>query len=196
MSVSGSANHFAPPRAHVHDRHDHSEGDQPPLVDATRGSRLLASILDTLPFVGVGFVAGFLVAFQKARGGSLPTILLCAVLILALIGFTVYSGLLVYREGQSWGKKVAGIRVVRADGSRVTFGRFLFLRWLPLGLLGLIPFMRIGNIIGLVNALAIFRDPPRCLHDHIADTKVVTAESSPYATLDGSRGDHLRTISF
>ncbi len=34
----------------------------------------------------------------------------------------------------------------------------------------------------------IFGAAHRCLHDYIADTQVVTAESSPNATLEGSRG--------
>ena len=40
--------------------------------------------------------------------------------------------MLVYLYGQTFGKRMMDIRVVRIDGSRVTFARFVFLRWLPL----------------------------------------------------------------
>jgi hypothetical protein len=44
-----------------------------------------------------------------------------------------------------------------------------------------------GYLVTLVDALMIFGAASRCLHDLIADTQVVTAESSPNATLEGSR---------
>ena len=33
----------------------------------------------------------------------------------------------------------------------------------------------IGSLVGLIDALLIFRDNRRCLHDNIADTMVVVA---------------------
>ena len=105
--------------------------------------------------------------------------------------------MLVYRYGQTVGKRMMGIRVVRTDGGRVAFGRFIFLRWLPLTLLGLVPLVR--YFIGLVDSLLIFRASSRCLHDDIADTQVVTAGSSVDATLNGDAkyaGASLRTIAF
>jgi uncharacterized RDD family membrane protein YckC len=114
---------------------------------------------------------------------------------LATVAFFIYSAVLVYRYGQTVGKRVMGIRVVRTDGSRVTFGRFIFLRWLPLFIVGVIPW--IGYISGLLDLLLIFRDSHQCLHDNIADTRVVTAATSEGATLaGGSYGANLRTISF
>ena len=77
------------------------------------------------------------------------------------------------------------IRVVRVDGSRVSFARFVFLRWLPLAIVGCIPF--VGGIVALIDPLLIFRESRRCLHDDIADTQVVTAASSVDATLRGDR---------
>jgi uncharacterized RDD family membrane protein YckC len=87
-----------------------------------------------------------------------------------------------------------GIRVVRTDGTRVGFGRFIFLRWLPVMLLGMIPLL--GYVVSLLDVLLIFRENRLCLHDNFADTKVVTATTSEGATLLGSSGVQLRTISF
>ena len=61
---------------------------------------------------------------------------------------------------------------MRADGTPVTLSRVIFLRWLPVVLLGMIPF--VGRVVGLVDALLIFRTERRCLHDNIADTIVIT----------------------
>jgi uncharacterized RDD family membrane protein YckC len=41
------------------------------------------------------------------------------------------------------------------------------------GIIGAIPYL--GGIYGLVDALFIFRDDRRCVHDHIAGTRVVKA---------------------
>ncbi len=82
------------------------------------------------------------------------------------------------------------------DGSRVSFARFFFLRGLAIGIIGAIVggiggalhFRFAGNIVTLVDYLMIFGASSRCLHDLIADTRVVTAASSPHATLEGSQG--------
>ena len=104
--------------------------------------------------------------------------------------------MLLYKYGQTIGKKALGIRVVRMDGSRVSFARFFFLRGLAMAVIAWIvsavgiaihiPY--IGNLVSLVDYLMIFGAAHRCLHDYVADTQVVTAESSPNATLEGSRG--------
>ena len=39
-------------------------------------------------------------------------------------GLGVFNIVRVYRRGQTWGKKVMGIRIVRTDGHRRSFARF------------------------------------------------------------------------
>jgi len=195
--MSDIQNPFAPPRAVVGD-HGLEEVE---MVTATRGSRLAATIIDVLPYAGIGIAAAVMLpayaAYRRHVGGGADIGAVGAIFGLAVFGgivaYLVYSISLVYRYGQTFGKKLMGIRVVRMDGSRVTFARFFFLRYLPVGLLGAIP--GIGAIVGLLDALLIFRDSSRCLHDDIADTRVVTAASSPRATLEGSRVE-LPTIKF
>jgi len=112
------------------------------------------------------------------------------------IGWTIWNIVLLYKYGQTVGKKVMGIRVVRMDGSRVSFARFFFLRGLAIGVIGAVVggiggAMHIkfaGNIVTLVDYLMIFGAARRCLHDFIADTQVATAASSPNATLAGISG--------
>ncbi len=203
MSSIGTQNPFAPPRALVEDQYD----SQAQMLPATRGARFAAILIDGLApgVVVVGLLAAVaLPAYhnyvQRAKG--LPTGgssyagagALMVILGLAMVAFFIYSAVLVYRYGQTFGKRLMGIRVVRTDGSRVTFARFIFLRWLPLAVVGLVPY--IGGLVGLVDALLIFRDSKLCLHDNIADTMVVTAASSESATLGGSSGAQLRTANF
>jgi uncharacterized RDD family membrane protein YckC len=80
------------------------------------------------------------------------------------------SYLLVTR-GQSLAKIILKMRILRPDGSRVSAGRIIGLRYFVPGLINGIPF--VGWIFSLVNPLMIFRSSRRCLHDDIADTIVV-----------------------
>ena len=209
MSGAIAQNRFAPPRADVEDQQD----VEARMVDAGRGDRFLAVLIDGLtPMIAVILilVAVAVPAYERYKQARVPGIEppppgsghhLTAMWAffggIAVVGWIVYSIVLVYLYGQTFGKRMMNIRVVRIDGSRVTFARFVFLRWLPLFIVGCVPF--IGSVVGLIDPLLIFRDSRRCLHDDIADTKVVTAASSAEATLHGDQkyaGAGLRTISF
>ena len=196
-------NPFAPPRAAVDDHYD----TQVELVEANRGARFVAVLIDGFAplIVIIGILAAVaLPAYHSyvQRSKGLPVaqdsgtglILVASFAGLAMLAFVIYSISLVYRYGQTIGKRVMGIRVVRTDGSRVAFSRFVFLRWLPMFIVGIIPW--IGYLSGLVDALLIFRDSHQCLHDNIADTRVVTAASSESATLAGASTRPLRSANF
>ena len=197
MSDYNAPNPFAPPRAAVDDGYTPEDS----MVTAGRGARFGAMILDVLPYGAIGIVAAIAmpayVAYTRSHGGSTDGSAGLAVVGglagLGLLAFMIYSASLVYLYGQTFGKKLMGIRVVRMDGSRVAFSRFFFLRYLPVALLSSIPV--VGSIVALVDCVLIFRDSSRCLHDDIADTQVVTAASSPRATLAGSRME-LPTIRY
>lgn len=205
MSSIGAQNPFAPPRALVEDQID----TQVEMVEATRGARFAATFIDGLALGVIGIVAAVALpayaTYQKRAaalgtgghasvGGSVIAVVIGLVAFAAMVGVFVYTAVLVYRYGQTIGKRVMGIRVVRTDGARVGFGRFILLRWLPITILGLIPLL--GYVISLLDALLIFRENRLCIHDHFADTKVVTAATSEGATLLGNSGVQLRTISF
>ena len=201
MTDTTAQNPFAPPRAPVQD-HFNAPGE---MVMATRMSRLLAVLIDISPGFVIGIVALVMAAVMlpgvfsghfDPRTASLATFgTLFLVFFVGIIAWTVWTIVLLYKYGQTVGKKVMGIRVVRMDGSRVTFARFFFLRGLAMGviswivsLVGLAIHLHfLGNLVSLVDALMIFGAAHRCLHDYVADTRVVTAESSPNATLEGSQ---------
>lgn len=109
----------------------------------------------------------------------MPALALFTALQLALLGIQIY---LLTSRGQSLGKILLGVRVVRADdGEKPGFLRGWLLRELPSGaiqgLLQLVPvvgfFLRFAFVT--TNYLMIFREDRRCLHDFIAGTRVVRA---------------------
>jgi hypothetical protein len=57
------------------------------------------------------------------------------------------------------------------NDDRASLGRLFGLRMLVPGFIGAVPL--IGPFFSLADALFIFGEPRRCIHDYIADTKVV-----------------------
>lgn len=166
------ANLYAPPQAEVRDIVDPGA-----TVMAERGTRLGASILDGLifgalvylPFLVVGGVGAM--AASASNEPASPGIL-GAGLVLAIVGFAVWAWFTVrslLRNGQSIAKKMLGIKVVRRNGTAVSFGRLFWLRNVLVWALSLIP------LFSFVDSLFIFGESRQCLHDRIADTVVLKA---------------------
>ena len=147
---------------------------QPPLAE--RGERFVANFLDRLapaiPMI-IGFVVGGLVMGNAGNGEGMAAVAGFGLMIglgflgaLAVLGFQLY---LLATTGQSLGKRAMGIKVVRTDGSPADVMRVIFLRNVVPELIGMVS----CNLFSLVDPLIIFTDERRCLHDHIADTKVI-----------------------
>jgi uncharacterized RDD family membrane protein YckC len=178
--VTPANNNYAPPKSEVADVVPDDD------IKASRGSRLGASIVDSLiifvPMIPAYFAAIPLIvkagpAVQRnafavwgviaSTGGWFYLGLLWAVAIL------IINGILAYRHGQSIAKKWLGIKDVRTDGSRVSFARIFWLRNVLNTCFSFIPL--IGGLYGLIDVLFIFGSAKRCVHDYIADTIVVRA---------------------
>lgn len=168
-------NIYAPTEVRVDDVQ--AEGD---LELATRLSRLGAAIVDGL-IIGVPFYIVFFMVVpdpfglaSSANQGFVAQFMFSLVMFLCAFAiYAVVNWIPLEATGQTWGKKLLNIRIVRSDGSPVGARRVLFRRYLPMQSAAMIPF--IGTIIGLVNTLLIFRESRKCLHDDIADTVVVKA---------------------
>ena len=142
---------------------------------ASRGKRLGAALLDGVINVICALpIIWSLSMGDEVRQGIKPAApamgLLVLGLVLLLAAFVV-NCLMVHRTGQTIGKRMLDIAIVRTDGSQMSLSRYIFVRALPVGLLGAIPYL--GWIVSLVDPLLIFGTERRCLHDMIADTIVV-----------------------
>jgi uncharacterized RDD family membrane protein YckC len=170
MQDNVTANPYAAPTARI---------EQPleqfgELNKASRGTRLGAYLLDAF-IVGVWaipfYVATFSATYTRTPDAA-PGMFSWLGLMVA-VGLVIYNFVLLHRSGQTIAKKWLGIRIVRNDGSRAGLGRIFALRMLVPGIIGAIPF--VGIVFTLVDALFIFGDERRTLHDRIADTIVVDA---------------------
>lgn len=159
-------NPFAPPRAEVAD-----VAVAGPVL-AGRGNRFLAALIDMViqivVFFGLAWLVGVNAFDEQASVGKQVLLGL-----MGMVLFLLIQGPLLVRQGQTWGKKALGIRIVRSDGSRASPGRVLGLRYVVGWLITTIPVL--GMFYALVDSLLIFRASRKCLHDNIADTIVVTA---------------------
>ncbi|MFK7992450.1 MAG: RDD family protein [Sandaracinaceae bacterium] len=143
-----------------------------PLASPQR--RLAAVMLDgALGVVPLTLVAGL---SRALRSSPLMLYGLLAVLVLTLIVGGVNLWLLA-RHGQSIGKRLLGLRIVRTDGARATLARLLFARIVVPGALGAIPF--VGPLFALVDGALVFSDERKTLHDRIADTLVIDVRDTP-----------------
>lgn len=85
--------------------------------------------------------------------------------------FFVLHGASLYQRGQTIGKRLMGIAIVTLDNQKPAFFPLIAQRYMSQWLLGMVPL--VGPLLRLVDVLLIFRADKRCLHDHIAKTKVI-----------------------
>jgi uncharacterized RDD family membrane protein YckC len=169
-------NPYAPPKSDV------NVGTQAPAVEgklAERGTRFFSQMVDGLILLVV-LVPALIAGMQNGvfRGGG-PTVLFRAftagatgaVSGLAWLGLVLFQAYLVTTTGQSIAKRWFRIKIVKLDGSPVNFVSGVLLRSWLLAVLQQIP--GINMFAGLLDALFIFRQDRRCIHDLIAGTKVI-----------------------
>ena len=166
-------NPYAAPKAVVADISTGAASDP-----ADRIVRLAAAILDGIIVMAIVYIpllmgggASIYMSILMGREPEVGTAFAIWSLI-AFVGFVAWvwiTCVLVARNGQTIAKKLIGIKVVRSDGSKASLGRIFWLRNFVNGLLGIIPFYQ------LVDILFIFGDQRQCLHDKIADTIVIKA---------------------
>lgn len=157
---------------------------EPSASLAGRGSRLGAYLLDQLIAL-VLILPGLwklLQPFMKdLEAGNAPTPeeLLANIapalplLIIPLLAFVIVQVVMLVKNGQTIGKKMLGIRIVKLDGSNPSFTNVIIMRGILPGLIGGIPM--VGPAFSLIDVLLIFREDHRCVHDMIAGTIVVKA---------------------
>lgn len=99
------------------------------------------------------------------------------------VTFFALHGYLLSRYGQTLGKRMLGIAIVTLDNRVPEFFPLIAQRYLTQWLAGMVPV--IGILLRLIDVLAIVRPDRRCIHDHIAKTKVIDLRI-PVVHSDGS----------
>lgn len=146
---------------------------------AGRWERLGASFIDGFMMLiimmpAMWFGGYFTAVFTAAREGeTVSTGLSLGWMAVSFILFALIQGYPLLRNGQTWGKKLVGIRIVDMDGDVPALAPLLVKRYLVGTLIAQVPVL--GMLYGFTDSLFVFRQDRRCIHDHIAGTQVVAA---------------------
>ena len=163
-------NPYQAPSAHVEDINDIDN-----IELAGRGTRLGAVLIDAstvmVPLLAMLVPIIFFAKQGDAMGGA--AIIAISVGALGMLALIVINLVMLHRTGQTIGKRLLGVKILRTDGSRAGLARIFFLRMFVPGMIGGVPF--VGFIFSIVDPLFIFQESRRCVHDLIADTIVVQA---------------------
>jgi len=161
-------NPYAPPKAPVQDIAPPDAPHTLPL--ALRRTRLWALLVDMVPMIAVLALLNALTPWEwlKPEPDVVDTLLN---LVVGLSVFLALHGWFLATRGQTLGKALLRLRMVRPDGSPASFARLAGLRYSLPYVFVAIPV--VGLLYSLVDCLCIFGKARRCLHDRIADTVVV-----------------------
>lgn len=161
---------FAPPQAVVDDIQLETQSL------AGRWARLAAALIDVaiamtalLVIQRIPAIKHLAPSLDESSGGMTTFFLQMA--LFSVVIFLIVQAWPLLSRGQTVGKMICGLRIVRSDGARVGAWRLLGLRY-GIGFL-MNATGAIGSFYGLLDCLLIFRKSRKCLHDSIADTKVI-----------------------
>lgn len=131
---------------------------------------LISSLPLTIPMIIIFGFDGIKELYIKY--GILYTLL---ILIAGQLVFFLVNGRLLYKYGQSIGKRFLEIKIVDLQGNVPELFRSYGLRYFVPSLFPLLPFL--GGLISLTDILFIFRKDRRCMHDHLASTRVINCSN-------------------
>ncbi len=167
--TSSSENPYAAPQAQV----EPEARLEQPL--ASRWLRLAGVLLDTVILLVLTIPVMIYFIWDRIEEGlTVPEEFAWAAFSMGV--FLLCNGYLLFRNGQTLAKSILGTQIVSVHTGRPIGGVGLILkRYFIPAIFGVIPGLK--YIYGLLNVLLIFRDDKRCLHDHIAGTKVIRLRS-------------------
>ncbi len=133
---------------------------------ASKFDRLVAEVIDVALLWGPEAIAFFFLSKQIDAGH--PSLLLISLMAGYCLAVLLIQMMLLIRHGQTVGKKVRDIRIIRQlDGMNGGFMTNVMLRSIGNQALRFFPFY------GILDVLFIFTSRNRCLHDRLAGTLVV-----------------------
>jgi uncharacterized RDD family membrane protein YckC len=135
---------------------------------ASRGKRFVGALVDSL-FLMLGAAPGFVLVIATADGNEELSMLAVAAMLGGMLIVGIVNWVMITNSGQSIGKRLLGMQIIKIDtGELPGFVHGVLLRsWVP----ALIN--QACNLFGLIDALWIFGEERRCLHDLIAQTVVI-----------------------
>lgn len=146
-------------------------------VLATRGARLIAWIFDlaflALALLMITILEGRDIASLLTEPRSLSRLGEIADLLPPALLYFLVNGYLLSKRGQSVGKFLVGIKIVDVRGTQSGLVKLFLIRWLPFYTIQMVPV--IGQIVFVLDVIAILRNSRRCLHDSLVKTTVVVA---------------------
>lgn len=139
---------------------------------AGRWSRLVATLVDVI-FVGLIllpllYFAGIFETLLEEDESLAQTLMLSFI---SSVIFLVLNGWLLVKQGQTIGKVIFNIKIVRRDDSLADIYQIIGLRTILFAVLTASE--KIGMLFLILDSLFIFRSDRRCIHDLVAGTKVV-----------------------
>lgn len=151
--------------------------DDAPLADL--GSRFFAKLIDNaLVFIPIVLAGVLSVPFAGEPGEDPPpaVLLFMGLALLVVFVLQIYQWIQIASVGQSIGKSLLGIKIVKVDGSPVDFISGVLIRiWVPNFAMGVLNQCCMGWVIVLADAIPALQPDRRAIHDHLAGTKVVVA---------------------
>ena len=144
---------------------------------ASLSDRLAAALLDfliiTIPFIAVLIVGYKFINFAEALG-KFGLVFNLINLFVSQSLFLLINANLLRKNGQTVGKKIMSIKIVDTNNRIPPFFESYVLRYFVPALLMFVPVF--GLVMALIDFLLIFSRERKCVHDHLAGTKVVSIE--------------------
>lgn len=146
-----------------------------PQVDntASLGKRFQAMVIDVVIMMACIFPYASRIGLMEIaeKQSAIPPELALKLVVFQLIMFFVLHGFFLHQYGQTIGKRIIGIAIVTMDNQKPALLTLIVQRYISQWLMGMVPV--VGILLRLADVLFIFRADKRCIHDHLAKTKVI-----------------------
>ncbi len=143
---------------------------------ATLGQRFLGALIDgfllLIIVLAIAIGLGILLVILEFDVERFEETFLSEIIgfVIGFSSFLALQGYFLYARCQTIGKMVMKTRIVGDDGAWVPFGRMIMRRYLPFYVISAIPIIK---FLAFVEVLFVFGEERKCLHDRMAETKVI-----------------------
>ena len=136
---------------------------------ARLGAYLIDMVILILPYVAILTLTDY---WDGALGEGMSITEEVIYFVLGLLQYLLVNGYLLHRRGQTIGKWALGIKIVSVTTNQILpLWKVFLIRYVPFATVAMLPF--VGYFIAIANDLFIFRKDKRCIHDHLAGTRVI-----------------------